>query len=133
MRRMVEFADDPFFPLRCRLVHVQYRSLVADPVGTVARIYEAFGLELTREANAAMAAKVARAPNGGYGANRYQPEEFGIDPERERASVYAERFGVARPGREFVRRLSMALIALFQDSLIGADCPIAGFGWTRCS
>ena len=44
-----------------------------------------------------MAAKVARAPKGGYGANRYRPEEFGIDPkrERERASVYAERFGVA--------------------------------------
>ena len=97
MRRMVKLADDPSFPLRSRLVHVQYRSLVADPVGTVARIYDAFGLELTREAHAAMAAKVARAPNGGYGANRYRPEEFGIDPERERerASVYAERFGVA--------------------------------------
>jgi len=43
-----------------------------------------------------MAAKVVRAPNGGYGANRYQPEEFGIDPdrERERASVDVERFGI---------------------------------------
>ncbi len=97
MRRMVALADDPSFPLRSRLVHVQYRSLVADPVGTIARIYDAFGLELSREARAAMAAKVARVPNGGYGANRYRPEEFGIDPERERerASVNAERFGVA--------------------------------------
>jgi hypothetical protein len=96
MRRMVELADDPSFPLRSRLVHVQYRSLVADPVGTIARIYDAFGLELSREAGAAMAAKVARVPNGGYGANRYRPEEFGIDPERERerASVYTKRFGV---------------------------------------
>ncbi len=44
-----------------------------------------------------MAAKTARAPNGGYRADRYRPEEFGIDPDlgRERASVYAERFGVA--------------------------------------
>jgi hypothetical protein len=44
-----------------------------------------------------MAAKVAQAPNGGYGANRYRPEEFGIDPEpeRERASAYVERFGIA--------------------------------------
>jgi len=76
---------------------VQYRSLVANPVGTVARIYEAFGLELSPAARAAMAAKVASVPNGGYGANHYRPEEFGIDPERERerASVYAERFGVA--------------------------------------
>jgi hypothetical protein len=31
------------------------------------------------------------------GANRYRPEEFGIDPvrERERASAYVERFGIA--------------------------------------
>jgi Sulfotransferase family len=97
MRRMVKLADDPSFPLRSRLVHVQYRSLVADPAGAIARIYNAFGLELSREARAAMAAKVARVPNGGYGKNRYRPEEFGIDPERERerASAYAERFGVA--------------------------------------
>jgi hypothetical protein len=97
MRRMVALADDPSIPLRSRLVHVQYRSLVADPVGTIARIYDAFGLELKRVARAAIAAKVARAPNGGYGANLYRPEEFGIDPERERerASVYVERFGVS--------------------------------------
>jgi Sulfotransferase family len=97
MQRMVRIADDSAFPLRSRLVHVQYRSLVAHPVGTIARIYDAFGLELSREARDAMAAKVARAPNGGYGANRYQPEEFGIDPERERerATAYVERFGIA--------------------------------------
>ncbi len=103
MRRMAALADDPAFPLRSRLVHVQYRALVADPVGTVARIYDAFGLELSRQARAAMTAKIARAPNGGYGANRYRPEEFGIDPdrERERAAVYANRFDVAteRPSR----------------------------------
>jgi hypothetical protein len=97
MRRMVKLADDLSFPLRSRLVHVQYRALVADPLGTIARIYDAFGLELSGQARAAMAAKVAQAPNGGYGKNRYRPEEFGIDPEceRERASAYMERFGVA--------------------------------------
>ena len=97
MRRMVKIADDPSFPLRSRVVHVRYHALVADPVGAIGRIYDAFGLELSRAARAAMAAKVAQAPNGGYGANHYRPEEFGIDPERERqrASVYAERFGVA--------------------------------------
>jgi Sulfotransferase family len=97
MRRMVEVADDPSFPLRSRLVHVQYRSLVSDPIGTIAQIYNAFGLEFSQAAREAMSAKVAQAPNGGYGANRYRPEEFGIDPvrERERASVYIERFGIA--------------------------------------
>jgi Sulfotransferase family len=95
MRRMVGIADDPAFPLR--LAHITYHSLVADPVGTIARVYVAFGLELSPEARGAMAAKVAQAPNGGYGANRYRPEEFGIDRERERerASVYVERFGIA--------------------------------------
>jgi hypothetical protein len=97
MRRMVKLADDPSHPLRSRLVNVRYRALIADPVATIARIYDAFGLELTRPARAAMAAKVASAPNGGYGLNRYRPEEFGIDPdrERERAWAYAERFEVA--------------------------------------
>ena len=97
MRRMVKLADDPAFPLRSRIAHVKYRSLVADPVGTVAQIYNAFGLEFSREARAAIAAKVAQAPNGGYGVNRYRSDEFGIDPERERerASAYVERFGIA--------------------------------------
>jgi hypothetical protein len=97
MRRMVEVADDPSFPLRSRLVHVQYRSVVSDPIGTIAQIYNAFGLEFSQAAREAMSAKVAQAPNGGYGANRYRPEEFGIDPERERerASVYIERFDIA--------------------------------------
>ncbi len=96
-RAWSRIADDPSFPLRSRLAHVSYRALVADPIGTVARIYDAFGLELSQKARAAMAAKVAEAPNGGYGANRYRPEEFGIDPERERerASLYTSRFGVA--------------------------------------
>src|SRR6202453_4680151 len=97
MQRMVEVADDPSFPLRSKLVHVQYRPLVSDPIGTIARIYDAFGLAFSQAAREAMSAMVARAPNGGYGANRYLPEEFGIDPERERerASVYIERFGIA--------------------------------------
>jgi hypothetical protein len=97
MQRMVKVADDVSFPLRSRLLHVQYRSLVSDPIGTIAQIYDAFGLEFSQEAREAMSAKVARAPNGGYGANRYLPEEFGIDPEceRARASVYIERFDIA--------------------------------------
>jgi len=85
------------FPLRSRLVHMQYRSLVSDPIGTIAQIYNSFGLEFSQAAREAMSAKVAQAPNGGYGANRYRPEEFAIDPERERAraSVYIGRFDIA--------------------------------------
>ena len=98
MRRMVAHADDPSFPLGSRLTHVRYRSLVADPVGIVEQIYDAFGLELSPEARTAITAKVAQAPNGGYGANRYQPGDFGIDPEQERrrSSAYIQRFGVGK-------------------------------------
>ena len=42
MRRMVALADDPAF--RDRLVHVHYGTLIAEPVHTVERIYEALGL-----------------------------------------------------------------------------------------
>jgi hypothetical protein len=67
------------------------RSLVSDPIGTIAQIYNAFGLEFSQAAWEAISAKVAQAPNGGYGANRYRPEEFGIDPERERARLHLYR------------------------------------------
>lgn len=50
MGRVVKIADDPSFPLRPRVVHVRYRALIADRVGTVAAIYDAFGLELSQKA-----------------------------------------------------------------------------------
>jgi hypothetical protein len=45
MQRMVKVADDVSFPLRSRLAHAQYRTLVSNPIGTIAQIYNAFGLE----------------------------------------------------------------------------------------
>lgn len=96
MRRMVALADDAGFPLRDRLVHVHYGTLVAEPLRTVERIYDALGLELGAATRARIDAHVARAPRGGYGDNRYRPEDYGLDPDRERAraAVYVERFGV---------------------------------------
>ncbi len=96
MRRMVAMADDPGFPLRGRLVHVHYGALVAEPVRTAERIYETLGLPLTDEARACMQAHRERAPRGGYGVNRYEPGDYGLDVarERERAAVYVERFAV---------------------------------------
>ena len=94
MRRMVALADDPAF--RDRLVHVHYGTLIAEPVHTVERIYEALGLAFGDDTRARINAHVARAPRGGYGANRYNPADYGLDPERERALAarYVERFGV---------------------------------------
>ncbi len=96
MRRMVALADDAHVPLRHRPLHVHYGTLVAEPMRTVERIYDALGLELGGATRARIDAHVARAPRGGYGDNRYNPEDYGLDPalERERAAVYVERFGV---------------------------------------
>ena len=54
MQRMVKVGDDVSFPLRSRLVHVQYRSFVSDPIGTIAQIYKTFGLEFSHAARQAM-------------------------------------------------------------------------------
>lgn len=91
MRRMTALPDTP------RIAHVRYRDLVADPVGTVARIHARFGLPFGSGARERVEARVARQPDGGYGANRYRPEEYGIvpDAERARAARYMERFGIA--------------------------------------
>ena len=96
MARMVALADDPDFALRDRLVHVHFAALVAEPRRTVERIYQAMGRELGGAARAQIDAFVARSPRGGYGENRYAPEDYGLDPaqERRRATGYVERFGV---------------------------------------
>jgi hypothetical protein len=84
---MVGIADDPAFPLR--LAHVTYRSLVADPVRTVARMYDAFGLELSREAREAMAAKLRRRRMAATAPTVTVRRNSKIDPERERERASA--------------------------------------------
>ena len=111
MGRMVRIADAPSFPLRPRVAHVRYRALIADPVGTVAAIYDAFGLELSQQARAAMAAKVGAAPNGGYGA-KLSPGRIRDRPGARTGAGVAlycalrRRAGV-RPWRRFAYEASM--------------------------
>jgi hypothetical protein len=73
------------------VIDVHYGELVADPVGTVGRIYAAAGTELTDEAAADMAAHVAANTKGRFGSHH------GLDPAAvaERFSGYVERYGVA--------------------------------------
>jgi len=87
-----------------RLVNIQYDDLTRDPVTAVGMIYERFGHQLSPMAASAMRAHLAAAPRGGYGRNRYQMADFGINPERLRPDFapYMEYFGIeSRPaGRE---------------------------------
>jgi len=65
-----------------RKIHVQYEDLVGAPLAAVARILGHFGMSLTPAAEAAMAARLAARPRGGYGGQRhYGLQKFGIRPE----------------------------------------------------
>jgi hypothetical protein len=79
-----------------RFCDVRYADLVRDPIPTLARMYEAFGLELSREAEKRMRDYLAKKPKGKHGAHRYEFESTGLDlvAERERFRAYRERYGV---------------------------------------
>lgn len=72
---------------------IAYRDLVADPIATIAGIYDHHGLTLSAETETAMRAWLADNPQGKHGAHRYSSEEFGIsdDQVRERFSAYIAR------------------------------------------
>lgn len=81
--------DRSFFDL-------QYRELVADPLGAVERIYEHFALPLTDHARNEMVTTLERQRQYGEGRHRYTPDQFGLraESERARAAAYITRFDV---------------------------------------
>lgn len=83
-----------------QVVDVLYRDLVADPVASVRRVYQRFGLELSPAVAERMRAWVAARPRGRHGEHRYRFEDTGLDLETERArfAAYRERFGVPSEG-----------------------------------
>lgn len=62
-----------------RFVDVHYAALIADPLGSVERLYAAAGLELARTTRAAMAAWLDAHPQNAAGAHRYDLAEYGLD------------------------------------------------------
>jgi Sulfotransferase family len=93
IKRMEAFrAAHPDHPV----VDVQYDDLVADPVGTVARVYEGFGDDLSQAARANMADYVSNRDQHRAGAHSYDPIEFGLDPRElaERFAGYTDRYVV---------------------------------------
>jgi hypothetical protein len=79
-----------------RTVDVRLDELVADDVGTVARIYEVAGQPMTGESRAAMESFMQTHPQGRHGTVVYDAAAVGVDPaERRRAlDFYCTRFGV---------------------------------------
>ncbi len=85
------FADrgDQFFD-------VKLRETVADPLDVVRRMYSHFGFELSDEVDAKIRHFMANNPRDKHGSHTYAPEDFGIDPVRDRKpfEAYIEHFGL---------------------------------------
>jgi hypothetical protein len=69
---------------------------MADPDGSVRRVYELAGQPLTPEGLAAMEEFGGRHPRGRHGSVAYDLGDFGPDPEERRRALrsYSEHFGV---------------------------------------
>jgi hypothetical protein len=78
------------------IVDVHYADLVRDPLGTIRRVYAAFGDELDGRALRAMAEYVESHPKGRFGHHAYDVAEFGLDAEliTDRFRRYVEHYDI---------------------------------------
>lgn len=76
-----------------RVTDVEFGDVVADPVGQAARVYDAIGLSLGPEQEAAMRHWLEVRPREA-GRPAYTAEDYGLTPEQidERFAAYQERF-----------------------------------------
>lgn len=94
VRRAVRFRQD-HPEMEARIVDVAFRDFMADQAGTLRRIHDRLGLNLTDEALAAMLGYLENRPREKYGRHRYTLEQFGLS----RAGIeplfaeYRARFG----------------------------------------
>ncbi len=79
-----------------RFCDVYYEDLVADPIQTVRRVYDAFGMALSDEAVRRMRDHLDENPQHKHGKHHYSLEMFGLDTEmiRERFGSSCEHFGI---------------------------------------
>jgi hypothetical protein len=85
-----------------RIVDVHYAELVRDPMGTMRRVYAAFGDELDGHALRAMTDHIESHPKGRFGRHAYDLSEFGLDAATvtEKFRSYVERYDI--PVEQFV-------------------------------
>lgn len=83
-----------------RFLDVHHRDLVADPQGTIRRVYDWLGLDLEPDVAHAIFAWQAAHASGTGGAHRYTAEQFGlrVDQIRSDHDVYIRHFDVALEG-----------------------------------
>lgn len=88
-RKQLADRSDQFFD-------VKLSETVADPIAVVRRMYTHFGYELSDEVEATMRTFMKDHRRDKHGSHRYTPQDFGIDPARDRARFeeYIEYFGL---------------------------------------
>jgi len=79
-----------------RFVDVDYREFLSEPLKTARNVYDALGLELLPESEAALREHAGQNPQNRHGKHTYTLEEYGLTPERvrERLAGYLERFAL---------------------------------------
>ncbi len=93
--RSVDFRESAALP-SSRVVDLQFREFIADPIPVVRQVYDRFDLELLPETEKRMHEYLRANPSDRDGAHRHSLEGSGIDLEAERAKVkrYQEYFDV---------------------------------------
>ena len=79
-----------------RVIDIQFRELVSDPLGTVRRVYEFAGIEMTDAAATAIRGHWDDNPADKHGKHEHRFSETGLDLDahRERVRRYQEHFDV---------------------------------------
>lgn len=79
-----------------RFIDVHHHDLNRDPLGTLQRIYDFLGLDLSQSMRDSVTAWLATHRNGAHGEHRYTPEQYGLTADGLRADYdfYIKRFGV---------------------------------------
>jgi hypothetical protein len=80
-----------------RIYDLHYQDLMRDPVGSIGAVMKHFDLPFSAASADGVGRFVEAHPKGEHGPHRYDPSDFGLEPERlrERFAFYTERFGVA--------------------------------------
>lgn len=79
-----------------RFYDMHFTDFAADNFAAVEAIYDALDLPMSSAGESAMVSYIADHPKGVDGIHRYEPEEYGVDPDevRDQFAPYIEHFGL---------------------------------------
>jgi Sulfotransferase family len=86
-----EFGDDRFFDL-------DFRDVLSDPVSAMRRVYDAFGHEMSEQAELRLRSWHDANPRGKHGAHAYAAEDYGLTATaiQDRFAGYIDHFSIPR-------------------------------------